>query len=146
MPNVDQVFLDLARTPLAATAIIACLYTGRDLPSRCAPMARRPYPSCGMPFDHDFSAVLARALAQNPAVHDGAIMIGRPNISERFRITGWSYRLYPEAIGGPTDVNRGSAFNSCLAMSAVPGIDRLYLTSSTITVRFVAGTFEYLLG
>jgi hypothetical protein len=89
-----------------------------------------------MAFDEKFSLVFVQALVANPAIHDGAILIGRQGDRDTYRILGWSYRLLPPP--GPTaaEANRGSAFNSCLAMSNVKTIDRIYLVSADGVFRF----------
>jgi len=83
-----------------------------------------------MAFDSDFFSVFAQALGANPAVHDGAILIGRQRASDAYRIVGWSYRLLPPPGPAAAEPNRGVAFNSCLAMSSVETIDRIYLVSA----------------
>ena len=66
-------------------------------------------------------------------------MVGRRYPTEAYRVVGWSYRLFPEPALCDTEPNRGSAFNSCLAMSVVPTIDRLYLMSRMNLLRFQGG-------
>jgi hypothetical protein len=111
------------------STVILCFYTG-NLPGYCAPMPRAPSPSIGQPFDEGFAAVLASATRLNPAVHDGAIMIGRADRDSRYLISGWSFRLFAGAVTPSIEANRGSAFNSCIAMSIVTGVDELYLIST----------------
>jgi hypothetical protein len=48
-----------------------------------------------MAFDEKFSLVFVQALVANPAIHDGAILIGRQGDRDTYRILGWSYRLLP---------------------------------------------------
>jgi hypothetical protein len=83
-----------------------------------------------MAFDINFSSVFGQALAATPAVHDGAILIGREKASDVYHVVGWSYRLFPPPSPAAAEPNRGSAFNSCLAMSNVEAIDRIYLASA----------------
>jgi hypothetical protein len=129
MDEVDRIILRVDEQQDAASTIIVCLYTGPGLPPHCAPMPRVPEPLAGMLFDDRFPAVVAAALASNPAVHDGAVMIGRRSSAFAYRVVGWSYRLYPPRGPGEAEANRGSAFNSCLAMSSLEMIDRVYLIS-----------------
>lgn len=136
MDEVDRIFACIDAQRKAASAIIACLYTGADLPAYCAPMPRSPEPEAGMIFDDKFSSVLRRALELNPAVHDGAVMIGRSMSMVPYYITGWSYRLFPPRGACEAEPNRGSAFNSCLAMSNIGMIDRVYLISKDGVFRF----------
>jgi hypothetical protein len=65
-------------------------------------------------------------------------MVGRDHASEPYRIIGWSFRLFPEAIPS-TPANRGSAFNSAQAMSHVPTVDAVYLISKEGVSRFQQG-------
>jgi hypothetical protein len=138
MDDLDIVFrklLDLSTVPLP---IIACLYTSAKTPACAAPMPRLPAPSLGASVDLDFSSTLRGALNLNAAVHDGAVMLGRREVAAPYAVTGWSYRLFPPNTG-ETAVNRGSAFNSCLAMSGQPDVDRLYLVSRDGLFRFIGG-------
>ena len=48
-------------------------------------------------------------------------MVGRRNRNEPYQIVGWSFRLFPHFTVAQGPPNRGSAFNSCLSMSSVPG-------------------------
>jgi hypothetical protein len=136
MDKLDILFVELLKRWTGALPIIACLYTGSTTPSPCVPMLRSPEPQTGQPLDELFADHLASALVLNPAVHDGAIMLGRENKSSPYRIAGWSYRLFPPSLVRGTVPNRGSAFNSCLDMSSVSGVDRLYLIGPQGSYRF----------
>jgi len=139
MDEVDRIFRCVDGLRGSEATVIGCLYTGPDLPPHCAPMPRMPEPMSGMIFDDGFPSVLERAIERNPAVHDGAIMIGRPTGSLPYRVAGWSYRLFPPRGRSEAEPNRGSAFNSCLAMSSVGVIDRVYLISNVGVFRFEKG-------
>jgi hypothetical protein len=102
-------------------------------------MLRIPEPQIGQPLDESFVDRIASAIALNPAVHDGAVMLGRKDMWSGYRITGWSYRLFPADGTGNRFPNRGSAFNSCLAMSSEPGVDRLYMINRVRAWRFENG-------
>jgi hypothetical protein len=117
--------------------IMLCFYSG-SMPPFSTPMPRDPLPANGSPFDEKFSDVLADALLRNAAVHDGAIMLGRSSPSEGYKVAGWSHRLHPPAVN-TTVPNRGSAFNSCAAMSCVPGVDVIYLISRDGIFTFCRG-------
>jgi hypothetical protein len=93
-----------------------------------------------MPFDITFPDVFAKAIRQNAAIHDGAIMVGRLSASEPYQIVGWSFRLFPNTEAVEPPPNRGSAFNSALAMSRVPTIDAAYWLSGKSIYRFHKGT------
>jgi hypothetical protein len=92
-----------------------------------------------MLLDDNFRIILAQTIAQNPAVHDGAVMIGRQREGDVYRIIGWSYRLFPPPVDALVQPNRGSAFNSCIAMSLVSQVDRVYLFSKAEMLRFEQG-------
>lgn len=139
MSDIDQIFALLTARRVVRAPTLACLYTGDELPTSCGPMLRSPEPITGQIFDTSFPEHLAAALLRNPAVHDGAVMIGRNSISDPFRIRGWSYRLFPPYIRVPQEANRGSAYNSCMAMSVVERVDCLYLVSEGGVFRFDQG-------
>jgi hypothetical protein len=139
MDEVDAIFLRIGEQAGARSPVIACFYTRSKLPPSCAPMLRVPEPDVGAVFNAGFPSILADALLRNPAVHDGAIMIGRAGRAMPYHITGWSYRLYPPEGPGGFEPNRGSAFNSCLAMSRVESVDRVYLKSKEKVIRFEKG-------
>lgn len=143
MNNPDLIFGSLFRAPDFPLPIIACFYTGPTAPPYTAAMQRMPEPHLGAQFNRDFPELLSQALVENPAVHDGAIMLGRRNVEEPYRVTGWSYRLFPPKAGDDV-INRGSAFNSCLAMSVQSSVDNLYLISKDGIFRFVEGTVKML--
>jgi len=139
MDSIDKIFRRMVPNRIAGATVIVCLFTGPAFPSRCAAMSRQPAPETGMPFDSRFSEIFAEATMQNPAIHDGAVMIGRRSVSEHYEILGWSFRLFPDAqvIDGPA--NRGSAFNSAHAMSRVPTVDAVYWVSGNDIYRFCDG-------
>ena len=109
---------------------IMVFYTGSGLPDFCSAMVRDPPPKCGHAIDRGFVLELQGALRGNPSVHDGAIMCGRESTKNEYKVTGWSYRLYPPAFEGTLFPNKGSAFNSGLAMSCVESVDRVLFWSS----------------
>lgn len=111
------------------------------MPQFTTPMLRDPSPDEGSPFDEKFPQILADAILQNEAVHDGAIMLGRSSSGEVFKVTGWSHRLHPPAVS-ISILNKGSAFNSCAAMSCVPGVEALCLISRTGVFLFQKGAAD----
>jgi hypothetical protein len=139
MSGIDQIFALFAARRIVRTPTFACLYTGQELPTSCGPMLRSPEPITGQIFDTSFPDHLAAALLHNPAVHDGVVMIGRNSVDDLYRIRGWSYRLFPPHIRVPQEANRGSAYNSCIAMSVVERVDCLYLVSEGGLFRFDKG-------
>jgi hypothetical protein len=144
MDYIDSIFVSLARKKSSQIPIIACLYTGVRFPTGCDSMLRSPAPSVGATLDDAFLDHIELAIRSNPAVHDGAIMIGRKSIRERYVIRGWSFRLFPSGLDSRPVPNRGSAFNSCLAMSGVRRVDRMLLLSKGELFKFVAGKYRLL--
>lgn len=128
----------LTQSDLITLPIILCFFTG-DMPAYATKMPREPEPASGMTFGIDFMDVFEKALECNAAIHDGAILIGRERAVSPYRIAGWSYRLLPPPLDSAIP-NKGSAFNSCLAMSAVGNVDMLYLFSREGFSIFRAGT------
>lgn len=121
--------------------LLLCLVTGEGPGSFFEPMPRFPSPPVGDLFDDGFPGHLRAALALNPAIHDGAIIVRRIDISSQYRIDGWSYRLIaPFSAHDRGSTNRGSAYNSCLAASAVDGVDATYLLSRGRLTQFVGGS------
>lgn len=98
-----------------------------------------------MPLDMSFVDHYKAALTLNPAVHDGAVMVGRRTKVAPYFVTGWSYRLFPPSAQLDDVPNRGSAFNSCIAMSLVSEVDRLYLFTGGVGICFIKGHTEELL-
>lgn len=128
--QLDEVFRRYVVAQGGVGTMIACLYTGENFPSYCAPMPRDPIPNLGAQLNQFFHQHVREAIQMNQAVHDGAIMIGRRNKDSEYQITGWSFRLFAPIFSSVSEVNRGSAYNSCLAISCVDGVDSVYLHSS----------------
>lgn len=139
-PDLTAVARTLARSDDLSLPVMLCFYSG-SMPQFSTPMLRDPSPSKGSPFDDEFLHVLVDALLCNEAVHDGAIMLGRNGSSGFYEVTGWSHRLHPPAVNTAVP-NRGSAFNSCAAMSCVPGVDAIYLISRDGIFLFIGGTAD----
>lgn len=135
--GLSSIALALGRSDGLILPVILCFFTGHA-PEYASPMPRSPAPEAGMTFGENFGDILADALRQNQAVHDGAVMLGRPARENKYRVSGWSYRLHPPAISISV-VNKGSAFNSCLAMSCLTGVDALFLIAREGTFKFCEG-------
>lgn len=101
-------------------------------------MARDPVPDLEWPLS-DLAWEFIKARTKNPAIEDGALMFGRGDGAAAYRSTGWSYRLFPAPAILAAVPNRGSAFNSCLLMSKVEGVDALYQLGGAETWRFRQG-------
>lgn len=120
---------NLANSERLTLPILFCFFTGQ-MPDSASPMPRNPAPNIGMEFGDNFSKIFEKALSLNQAVHDGAIMLGRPISLGYYKIAGWSYRLHPPSIRSDIQ-NKGSAFNSCIAMSTQKNVDYLLLISKS---------------
>lgn len=96
-----------------------------------------------MRFGNDFGRVLAKALGQNAAVHDGAVMLRRASTESGYVVSGWSYRLHPPSVNSGVS-NKGSAFNSCIAMSYLSSVDMLFLIARDGVFAFVDGEINML--
>ena len=129
----------LSRLPPVEATLIVCFFTGRCLPQFVAPMGLLPEPPVNCAFDADFAGVRASVLQLNPAVHDGAVMVGRESAAEDYRIVGWSHRMFPPEGTRKGTANKGTAYNSCLAMSQIASVDMLYLQSRGQRVVFRLG-------
>jgi hypothetical protein len=120
--------------------LLLCLYTGEAIPYFTEPMLRLPAPREEVTLDASFPQLYAKALATNFEVHDGAILAGRSSaLSNPYVVRGWSYRLFPPSRGPVNAPNRGSAFHSCMAMSALPEIDGVILFARRERLIFVQG-------
>lgn len=142
--EIDLILVKLAEAGVGVSPLLLCFFTGAELPPYCAPMLRIPEPQHGMALDESFRQVLESALRVNPAIHDGAVMVGRLRSGQPYQVRGWSFRLFPPPGSVQDQPNRGSAFNSCLAMSSQAGIDRLYMVTKGKVMRFVRGRRNYL--
>ncbi len=129
----------LSRLPPVETTLIVCFFTGKRLPQFVAPMVLVPEPPVNFTFDASFPSVRASVLQLNPAVHDGAVMVCRESVAEDYRIIGWSHRMFPPEGSRKGAANRGTAHNSCLAMSQITSVDMLYLQSRGQRVVFRHG-------
>ena len=105
---------------------IFCFFTGQ-MPPTVVPMKLQPTPKLGDTFDANFGSCIANAALQNPAAHDGAIMLGRSVSRLPYQVAGWSYRLTAAGDWQLAEANRGSAYNSCSATASVSGIDFILL-------------------
>jgi hypothetical protein len=102
-------------------------------------MLRIPAPPLGAFLDAAFPQAYRDAISINPEAHDGAILAGRKTPLDLYAITGWSYRLYPPSATDTSASNRGSAFHSCLAMSALHEVDGVILFARGERFIFVRG-------
>ena len=135
----EKLLYSLCSLNCIKTGIIV-FYTGEHIPDYATGMLRDPLPRCGCTVDHQFVFSLCDALETNPSIHDGAIMCGRISRVNEYEIMGWSYRLYPPPNEGILIPNKGSAFNSSLAMSFVNTVDRVLYWSSRMGWCFESGS------
>ena len=103
-------------------------------------MVLDPLPHSGHPIDTEFASALHGAISANPRAHDGAIMCGRRNDAGAYEVTGWSFRLHPPPVDRPQVPNKGSGFNSSLAMSRVEAVDRVLFWSTGAGWCFEGGS------
>lgn len=137
--KIENILLaTVSNSALPGTGIV-CFYTSTNLPDFVEPMLRSPNIPLGSKFDITFSDKLLDAIKLNPSVHDGAILVGRETSAGSYNITGWSCRLFPPSAPVEFVANRGSAFNSCHAMSVLHEVDAIYLWSSGKIYRFENG-------
>ena len=138
--NIEQVIARMGGDVIGRWPAIFCFFTGhrfsRQQPRCCVTRYRRPRIFVGP----DFFEFIKKGIELNPAVHDGAVMISRQSPDDCYSLVGWSYRLFPDVKAVVNVANRGSAFNSCLALSVEDAVDRLYLLSERKLFRFEKGT------
>jgi len=118
---------------------ILIFFTGRGLPEYTAGMLRDPKPSIGITYDENFPLYLKKAIQENSSIHDGAVLLRRATQLEKYSIVDWSLRLFPPNFGSGTAANQGSAFNSCLEMSCVEGVECVVVVSRSQSVEFKKG-------
>jgi hypothetical protein len=123
--------------------IIVCFFTGPELPRFVAKMPRRPLPPADIPFNEKFLEAYREAITLNPAIHDGAVLVGRRLPKDPYEIVGWSYRLFPPPTDRETTPNKGAAFNSAVAMSTIESVDSVYLLSAGKIIRFRRGAIDF---
>lgn len=119
--------------------LLVCLTSALEPPASCVPMPRLPVPQLGAALDENFGQDYRKALHLNAEIHDGAIIAGRSSSSEKYRVIGWSFRLFPPAFRGASLPNRGSAFHSALAMSAEADVDAVILLARGEAAVFLKG-------
>lgn len=142
MTKFEDLEEDWCSNRLDISTVMLCFYTGKTPPRFCAEMPRAPAAPIDTTFDDTFIEQYVSAISINLAIHDGAVLVGRAETIDPYLIRSWSVRLYPPPASSHQEPNRGSAFNSCLEMSCVPSVDRLYLFSGGQLVRFVTGVWK----
>lgn len=128
MDFIDEIVLRLMPIGTNSATVIVCLFTWKCAAVRLRAHVSVPGTRTGMPFESTFADAFAEATRLDPAVHHGAVMVGRDSASGPY-IAGWSFRLFPQAEGVEGLPNRGSAFNSAQTMSCVPTVDAAYWVS-----------------
>jgi hypothetical protein len=139
LEHLDEIMLATVAGRQSHSTLLVCFFTGVGLPKYCAPMLRDPAPALGSVVQKTFHRELDAAISLNSAVHDGAVILGRNTKASDYAIRGWSFRLFPPATVAWEQANHGSAFNSGVAMSAVAGMDAVYLASGHTLTRWVRG-------
>ena len=113
--------------------------TGGDFPSYIEPMLREPKPATGQTFGSEYFSSLKECVACNPSIHDGAALFVRECPSSLYTMREWSCRLFPPILATTRVANRGSAFNSGLAISVFEEIDAVLHFSDKSTWVFQSG-------
>ena len=114
--------------------------TGTSLPPCAIPMLRTPPPPTGVEFGAEYFGFLSDVVLMNAAVHDGAAVFVRGDQNSPYLLRDWSCRLFPPDAKVCSLPNRGSAFNSGLAMSVVEQVDTVILRSGSEIWAFKSGT------
>jgi hypothetical protein len=140
--DLNSILGGLARAT-RLSPVIVCLYEAGAMPAFASPMRRDPSPPIERRVGSDLAEAILDAVLINCAVHDGAIMIAKHSDGS-LQITGWSYRLFPPDVDQVVPANRGSAFNSCFAMSFVKGVFGVYLSSEDGSWLFEEGRISKL--
>ena len=119
---------------------IMIFHTGLHMPEYVSPMPRDPNPNLGVSFGRRYYEVLGNSVEQNQSLHDGAVLFQRQSSYENYALLAWSCRLFPPNARNQVKVhNRGSAFNSCLALSATDQLDLITLFSAKELLVFSDG-------
>lgn len=105
-------------------------------------MPRTPMPKLEFFIDGDFAKNLIAANKLNPSIHDGAIVAIWEKEKEKYSVRHMSCRLLPPQIGNHSHQNRGSAFNSALAMSNVMQVQKVYFWSNRALHLFESGNLS----
>lgn len=105
-------------------------------------MPRDPLPPVGWSMNCDLGERLEEALDLNYSIHDGAIIFERREPTKYPICNGWSYRLYPPEVAAQITPNKGSAFNSALAMSCVSGMEAVLTWSDDRILKFNSGRID----
>jgi len=124
--------------------VILCFASSEGFPDHCHPMKRIPSVEIGQRFSEKLGRVLREAVDKNSSIHDGAIIFQKEQSSAEYSLMAWSVRLAPPNFASSEKENKGSAYNSSLAMSAVAGIEFVVLINSETICFFADGnTFEF---
>ncbi|MEY9726274.1 hypothetical protein [Bradyrhizobium yuanmingense] len=138
MNDLSETFRSIANAASGLSPIIFVLYKGSEPPPFAAPMPRIPPGPVEQVVDLWFTEVIRQAYKDNPALHDGAIMVKKTSAGQLI-VKGWSFRLFPPEAPTESTVNRGSAFNSCHAMSFISEVDCVFLLSNGECFQFQNG-------
>lgn len=114
-------------------------HNGDGEPCYAERMLREPTATTGSAFNSNFPRLLERAVSTNPAIHDGAILLNRRANTDGYFIHSWSMRLFPPPTQTDFLANKGSAYWSCLAMSALKNVECTVLIASTEAYEFRDG-------
>jgi hypothetical protein len=119
--------------------VIMVFFTGLVTPRSCVPMLRNPAPDTGFAFDRSFASHLSHAYSVNDSVHDGAVLFRRRRPDHLYLCHGWSFRMVARGKPDKAAPNRGSAYNSAIAVSLAGGVDCVVLLLEQGFEMFVGG-------
>lgn len=116
--------------------------TGDEATFAYEPMPRDPIPDLNWKLGGALKDRLNAAFEFNASIHDGALVFSRDNNQSIHTAACWSCRLLPKKNIGTANhakVNKGVAWNSCLAMSNQDGVDFVVLYSQSNFTLFNRG-------
>jgi len=141
---IDRLFLGILEATERPKTLIACLTSSSCAFEYISPMPRTTIETNGFPLDSNFLVFINRAIAENPAVHDGAVVFSFEEQSGGYLHSMWSGRLHAPPYSGRDAIDKGSAFNSAISSSHTEGVDAVYLISEDKLWRFSGGRFKEL--
>lgn len=137
--EIEQLMANMRQVALPFHPIIFVFATGQVSEDDCLPMQRVPMPKVGAPLDSTLIHTLEKAYAENPSIHDGAIVFVRDDESQQYQLTAWSMRIVSKQIPHDFEPNLGSAHNSAISLSMGKNIDMCCIASPSRTTFFENG-------
>ncbi len=103
-------------------------------------------PKVGAPFDSTVIQTLEKAYAENPSIHDGAIVFVRDDESQQYHLNAWSMRIVSKQVPNYFEPNLGSAHNSAMSLSMGRNIDMCCIAGPARTTLFKNGKSQFVEG